>query len=113
MGHERPVQEQLFDPGTCLPASIVVGPFGIYEAWLASVLGLTMDRMHAWHSAELGAPRDYSYRHTGYFYTAGGIRRVLELIGKADVVDVIEHKVPPPPPRPTVARDARHQKGRP
>lgn len=89
------VQPELFDQANALPASIVVGPFGIAEEWLARALRLSVDRLHAWHGEQLGAPRDYRY-HGHYFYTAAGVQRILELAG-IDHVMVVASPTPPAP----------------
>jgi hypothetical protein len=104
-------QAELFAGSACLPASIHVGPFGVAEDWLGSVLSVTVDQLHAWHGDQLGSPRDYTYRAHGYFATAAGIRRILELTGRPGAVDVIERTVPAPPPRPQILPGAQRAGG--
>lgn len=93
-------QTELFRSSGFLPQSIPVGPFGINEDWLRSVLALTATQLHAWHGDELGSPRDYVYRRRRFFYTAEGIRRILKLLQLEQTVEVIERFAPPAPPTP-------------
>lgn len=91
------LQPELFEGAEPLPAAIVVGPFGLAEDWLARALRLSVEQLHAWHGAELGAPRDYHYNGR-YFYTAAGVRRILQL-AHIEGVDVAEGATVPLPAR--------------
>jgi hypothetical protein len=93
-------QTELFQAAGFLPQSIAVGPFGLNEDWLRSVLSLPATQLHSWHGDELGAPRDYVYRGHRFYYTAEGVRRILSLLKLENIVEVIVRQPPPPPPQP-------------
>lgn len=99
-------QLELFPGRGCLPAEIVVGPFGIYGDWLARTLGCDPWHFHQWHGSELGSPRDYFMRRRGTFYTAEGVRRILELLGWSDLAQVKSRLPSPIVARPRISAQA-------
>ncbi len=100
-GKNSSAQPDLFG-GRGLPARITVGPYGIAESWLARELGLSVEQLHSWHDGQLGAPRDYRLA-AHYFYTADGVRRILQLAG-IEGVDVVSTKVIPTPTKRNLRR---------
>ena len=64
---------------------------GVSECWLLKQLGLTTDQVYPLHSEVIGAPKHYGY-HNGFFYTAEGVRALVQHFGLE--VRVIEEAKP-------------------